>query len=282
MGIVSASKQTIEDLFGYGKVLPKYPEDSDLETFLMIQREAYSNSGKHSPSFDFTSYYLSSRARNMDSGQKQEFIADAFEFFNHLMERYDDLRFAVNTFGYLFEKTERMDPKQKNLFLDRAHNFFDIVNGYNDPVFNINFFGYLFEKAEGMSLNEQEKRNRSSEEQEDPLLEKKRDLVYVAARVSHVLRHVKNIKLTAKETEFCDKKELAAFSHSLKPYSRLIEDLGLEADPGDEQYYYLRMFHGSLNDEIKPIGLDGFLRQKTVADCIGYIIKDMEKRNKVR
>ncbi|MBW2982386.1 hypothetical protein KY343_05885 [Candidatus Woesearchaeota archaeon] len=52
----------------------------------------------------------------------------------------------------LLERTSKIPKEEREIYVKRAHDFWEIVAGYDDPYFVRNFFGYLFDRTEGMEV----------------------------------------------------------------------------------------------------------------------------------
>jgi len=251
------SKQTLDSLFEEDR-LPGKISDKDLETFTTMQKVSGSD-GKDT-SFTYSFKDLNSRTKGMNPEQKKELIRDCYGLFKSLMERYNDLKFAVYTLGYLHDRTKGMQKEERERFTDKAHDFFGIVAGYNEPLFARNFFSYLFEKTQGMQFEDQ------------------KQFIYIAADIFSKFKwDVGYIKFN-RDIENGNLERVSNFINSIGPESRISEDLGL----GIESSYYMRVLHGSINWEIRPMGIERFIQQRTVADCIEYTYKDWKKRPAVK
>jgi hypothetical protein len=235
---IASSSDKIEYLFGEAPLPRQDATTSDPDLFSLMQH--HTNEIKKASWFEFVYDDLASLCKDATQEKKEGIVKGAFDFFQTLMV-YENPRFAVHTFGYLFEQTKDLDLVETSELCDQAHTFYEIIDGYNEPVFAKNFFPYLFEKSRQMETRHHDK------------------LVYIAEQLVAAIV----IEVLA-ETE--NEEDLAQSYESLKP-----ETTFSEMKFNDEDYAAVK---GSMPTDARPKNLSNFRETKTIAESIDYIVSE--------
>lgn len=150
---LASSREKITYLFGEAPLPPQGTEPPDIKIFSLMQNHV--QEGGQVSWFTFVYPDVAALCKDAPPEKKGEIVNEAYEFFQTLMS-YNNPRFAVHTFGYLYAQ-KSPDDKAPKVVCDQAYLLYNIIDGYNQPVFAKNFFPYLFERSQRINPENRER-----------------------------------------------------------------------------------------------------------------------------